>query len=424
MQTMDIIRLALQMAVSTGGSVDVGAHYYKVSYVINSNETILNETASRCYDFWHQTVNLTAIPTYSGPFAGGTVTRKIYRTKLSDNSTYYLLATIANNTTTTYDDTTADASLGATHAGPSYSIMLGTGAKAMSYNQLVVGDSSFKIYESYWGGGIVATSPQNFSFYGTSGSGSNVAGASLIFGAGRGTGTGVGGDIIFQTAMAGSSGSNLNNLSEVMRISTNGNVSVGNIASPLARLQVAASDSTYASFRLTGGTTTPSTLNGGEMWYDTTGSVDHLYFRKGQVGTTVDLLASVGGGANTTLNNLGTTAINTNLVSDADNTDDLGSSTYSWKDIYTRTTKYDNTSGGTITVQAQDVAGTYTLTLPSTTGTLATNPLTTEGDLIYRNGTGIARLGRGNDGECLKSNTTTIIWGSWLVAPPTQLQMA
>lgn len=41
-----------------------------------------------------------------------------------------------------------------------------------------------------------------------------------------------------------------------------------------------------------------------------------------------------GGGASTALDNLASVAINTSLISDADNTDDLGSSTFAWKDGY------------------------------------------------------------------------------------------
>jgi hypothetical protein len=41
-----------------------------------------------------------------------------------------------------------------------------------------------------------------------------------------------------------------------------------------------------------------------------------------------------GGGANTALSNLASVAINTSLVSDTDDTDDLGSSSKKWKDLY------------------------------------------------------------------------------------------
>ncbi len=76
------------------------------------------------------------------------------------------------------------------------------------------------------------------------------------------------------------------------------------------------------------------------------------------------------GGATTALNNLASVAVNTSLISDTDNTDDLGSSSISWKDTYTRTVKFDGSTSGTATIQAPAVAGTPTLTLPTITGTI------------------------------------------------------
>ena len=80
-----------------------------------------------------------------------------------------------------------------------------------------------------------------------------------------------------------------------------------------------------------------------------------------------------GTGANTNLSNLGvgTVAINTSLVSDTDNTDDLGSAAISWRDVYSRSLKLDGATSGTITLQAAATAGTNTITLPAATGTVA-----------------------------------------------------
>lgn len=47
-----------------------------------------------------------------------------------------------------------------------------------------------------------------------------------------------------------------------------------------------------------------------------------------------------GGGANTALSNLSAVAINTSLVSDTDNTDDLGSTTKYWKDLFLKGVGY------------------------------------------------------------------------------------
>lgn len=56
-------------------------------------------------------------------------------------------------------------------------------------------------------------------------------------------------------------------------------------------------------------------------WNDTSGAIEWAD-------------AGAGSGATTALDNLASVAINTSLISDADNTDDLGSSTYEWKDLY------------------------------------------------------------------------------------------
>src|SRR3990172_4160773 len=40
------------------------------------------------------------------------------------------------------------------------------------------------------------------------------------------------------------------------------------------------------------------------------------------------------------------------------------------------------------------------------------SPLTTQGDLAYRDATTTTRLPRGTDGQCLTSNASTIVWGS------------
>jgi hypothetical protein len=66
-----------------------------------------------------------------------------------------------------------------------------------------------------------------------------------------------------------------------------------------------------------------------------------------------------GGGANTALSNLASVEINTSLISDTDNTDDLGSSEKEWKDLYIDGTAYIDTieiaSGETITGDGTDL---------------------------------------------------------------------
>jgi len=96
-------------AGSAGGSIDVGSHSWKVTFTSSVGETIPSTASS-------------AIPIASGsqtvvmdiPIGPPTTTsRKIYRTVAGNTGTWKLVGTVSNNTTTTYTDTTADASLGA-----------------------------------------------------------------------------------------------------------------------------------------------------------------------------------------------------------------------------------------------------------------------------------------------------------------------
>jgi uncharacterized phiE125 gp8 family phage protein len=96
---------------AVAGNVDNGAHRYLATFVTADGETEAG-TVSAAVTVADKTVNgkvaLTAIP-----LGGALVTsRKLYRTA-AGGSTYLLLATIADNTTTTYTDNIADSSLGA-----------------------------------------------------------------------------------------------------------------------------------------------------------------------------------------------------------------------------------------------------------------------------------------------------------------------
>jgi uncharacterized phiE125 gp8 family phage protein len=103
---------AITVALGSGaGNVDNGAHRYLCTFVTSDGETEAG-TISSAVTVADKTVNgkvsLSAIP-----LGGSLVTsRKIYRTT-AGGSTYLLLATIADNTTTAYTDNIADSSLGA-----------------------------------------------------------------------------------------------------------------------------------------------------------------------------------------------------------------------------------------------------------------------------------------------------------------------
>jgi len=96
---------------AVAGNVDNGAHRYLATFVTDSGETQAG-TVSSAVTVADKTINgkveLTGIP-----LGGALVTsRKLYRTT-AGGSTYLLLATLADNTTTVYTDNIADASLGA-----------------------------------------------------------------------------------------------------------------------------------------------------------------------------------------------------------------------------------------------------------------------------------------------------------------------
>lgn len=96
---------------STPGNLSVGLYKYKTSFVTAVGETLAGPESAPVEVFAPGTkgqVDLTAIPI--GPT--GTTSRKVYRTEVNKHS-FKLLTTIADNTTSTYTDNVADASLGA-----------------------------------------------------------------------------------------------------------------------------------------------------------------------------------------------------------------------------------------------------------------------------------------------------------------------
>jgi len=101
---------AALIAPPAAGNVNDGTHRYLVTFVTADGETeagAVSSVVTVADKAVNGKVSLTAIPT-----GGSNVTaRKIYRTA-AGGSTYLLLATLADNTTTTYTDNTADSSLG------------------------------------------------------------------------------------------------------------------------------------------------------------------------------------------------------------------------------------------------------------------------------------------------------------------------
>jgi uncharacterized phiE125 gp8 family phage protein len=96
--------------VVAAGNITAGAHRYLITFITADGETEAGAVSSAVTTILatHGQVAISAIP-----IGGSAVTsRKIYRTA-AGGSIYLLLATLSNNTATTYPDNIADGSLGA-----------------------------------------------------------------------------------------------------------------------------------------------------------------------------------------------------------------------------------------------------------------------------------------------------------------------
>lgn len=95
------------LAVVAGTTLGIGVYQYLVTFLSVNGETTAGASASATTTSANQAINLSAIPMG----ISGTLKRNIYRTDVG-GSTFYLLTTLDDNTTTTYSDTTADSALG------------------------------------------------------------------------------------------------------------------------------------------------------------------------------------------------------------------------------------------------------------------------------------------------------------------------
>jgi len=102
-------------ATAAGTTLGVGVYQYAITYVDRVGETTPGTSRSITTTTNNTNVSLTSIPTGpSSTFSANPLTtkRRIYRTTVG-GSQLKLLATLNDNTTTTYTDSTADGSLGA-----------------------------------------------------------------------------------------------------------------------------------------------------------------------------------------------------------------------------------------------------------------------------------------------------------------------
>lgn len=106
-------------------------------------------------------------------------------------------------------------------------IAIGYGAIARADHQMVVGSDSSYINDIYFGQGVKSAAPNDVTINATGGFGTDIAGADLLIAGGKGTGSAVGGDVIFTTANTGSTGTTLQSLTEKMRLTYAGRLGLG-----------------------------------------------------------------------------------------------------------------------------------------------------------------------------------------------------
>ena len=159
---------------------------------------------------------ISGLPTYSGPLT--CTARKIYSGKVGKapgNITWYVTGTVPDNTTTTFTNTTADASLTVQAGGPTGSILLGaattntTEVTAYKAQQLVIGTQSFPITEAWIGQGVYGSSgtpPADVLLSPSGSQGTDIAGANFDLSSGFSTGAGASGEINLQVTPPGSTG--------------------------------------------------------------------------------------------------------------------------------------------------------------------------------------------------------------------------
>lgn len=117
-------------------------------------------------------------------------------------------------------------------------------------NVFVAGSSSYPINSVYFGKGISNATPTAYTIHGTTATGSNIPGGAIALAGGRGTGTGIGGSITFQTAPSSASASTTNILMDRLTIMGDGGL--------------------YYPGIFTSAQPTVSTSGAGKMYYDRT----------------------------------------------------------------------------------------------------------------------------------------------------------
>jgi hypothetical protein len=116
-----------------------------------------------------------------------------------------------------------------TDGATSNTVTIGNLARADGSNMLVIGSGTSPLYHVWLGEGRTPepdSAPGATTLHVSDSIGTDIAGATLKFAAGAGTGAGQGGAIVFQVAPAGASGSTNNTLQDALTINQNKSITV------------------------------------------------------------------------------------------------------------------------------------------------------------------------------------------------------
>ncbi len=137
-------------------------------------------------------------------------------------------------------------------------------------------NSSSYVNNFYLGAGpyVSGTSSANLNLYAPSAIGSNVVGSNFEINAGRGSGDGKGGDIIFRTSTSGSTGTSIQTLSQRLKIGgQDGKITVDNLVGSGTRMVVADTNGVLSTQAISGGTIAGSGTSGRVAFWNGTSSL-------------------------------------------------------------------------------------------------------------------------------------------------------
>lgn len=130
-------------------------------------------------------------------------------------------------------------------------LVMGTNAAATADNQVVFGSSARPLTNVYVGNGVTASAPLATSYNATGGSGTNIAGASMVIAGGKGTGNAAGGNVLMRTSPRTSTGTTLQTLADRQVIVAASKDLTESTATSIAEVSLASSTTTGGTLRYT-----------------------------------------------------------------------------------------------------------------------------------------------------------------------------